>query len=237
MKKKKGRKPKAKTGKVVIENLKIKLNPYLKSVIKAAWVHNGLLYVICLNKYISALTKHFSENYKIPEEKVRVGSIEDLIKEITGHNTRVLISVRDGKIIYDPFKLLRSLQINIQKGMMTGTKEAILRKFLLIKDYIKEIENIKMHVFDNIYTSTLEAAQTALLLKGHPVFVPRLVPDAIKRYLLRHGLEGTHVLYVSEIIGTFKKYEHNKIQLPSGKKLDDLAKKSEIFREAVRNLV
>lgn len=222
---------------VGLEKLKIKLSADLKSAIKAAWIHNDMLYAICLNKYITILTNHFSKKYKIPEEKVRVGTIEDLIKEITSHNTRVLISVRDGKIIYDPFKLLRSLQINIQKGMMTGTREAIMRKFLLIKDYVKEIEQTKMQVFDNIYTSTLEAAQTALLLKGHPVFVPRLVPHAIQKYLKGHGLEKTHILYVSEIVQLFKKYEHKKISLPSGKKLDDLSKKSELFREAVKNIV
>jgi hypothetical protein len=222
---------------VSLEKLRIKLAPNLKSAIKASWIHNEMLYVICLNKHITNLTKHFSKKYRIPEEKVRVGTIEDLIKEITSHNTRVLISVRDGKIIYDPFKLLRSLQINIQKGMMSGTREAIMRKFLLIKDYIKEIESTKTQVFDNIYTSTLEAAQTALLLKGHPIFVPRLIPDAVKKHLKGHGLERTHILYVSEIIQTFKKYEHKKISLPSGKKLDDLAKKSGLFREAVKNLV
>jgi hypothetical protein len=227
----------AKKKAVSLKKFKIKLNPYLKSIVKAAWIHNEMLYVVCLNKYVSALTKNFSQTYKIPEEKVRVGTIEDLIKEITSHNTRVLISVRDGEIIYDPFKLLRSLQINIQKGLMTGTKEAILRKFMLIKDYIKEIESIKSRVFDNIYTSTLEAAQTALLLKGHAVLVPRLIPDAVARYLRGHGLERTHADYVIEIIKTFKAYEHNKIQLPAGKRLDDLAKKSEIFRGAVKHLV
>lgn len=223
--------------KIGLEKLRIKPTPYLKSIIKASWVHNEMLYIICLNKHIVALTKHFSQVYNLPEDKVRVGTMEDLIKEITQHNTRVLISVRDGKIIYDPYKLLTSLKINIQRGLMIGTKEAILRKFMLIKDYIKEIENTKIQVLDNIYMSVIEAAQTALVLRGHLIMIPRLIPDMLKKYLQDKGLEKTHVAYAIEIIKTFKDYEHKTIPLPNGKKLDDLAKKAELFREAVKKLV
>lgn len=231
------KKKKVSETKISLEKLKIKLTPYLKSIIKASWIHNEMLYVICLNKYITTLTQYFSKTYKIPEEKVRVGTIEDLIKEITSHNTRVLISVRDGKIIYDPYKLLSSLKINIQRGLMVGTKEAILRKFILIKDYIKEIENTKAQVLDNIYMSVIEAAQTALVLKGHAILIPRLIPDMLKKYLQGKGLEKTHADCATEIITTFKAYEHKKIPLPNGKKLDDLARKAELFREAVKKLV
>lgn len=222
--------------KVSLEKLKLKLSPYLRSIVKASWIHNNMLYVICLNKYIVALTKHFSQVYNLPKDKVRVGSIEDLIKEISEHNTRVLISIRDGKIIYDPYKLLTSLRINIQKGLMTGTKEAILRKFMMIKDYLEEIENTKIQVFDNIYTATVEAAQTALILKGHAILIPRMIPEMLKKHLQGKGLEKTHVAYANEIIKTFKDYEHKKIPLPSGKTLDDLARKAELFREAVKKL-
>jgi len=216
---------------------KIKWTPYLKSLIKASWYHEGLLYVICLNRYIIKLTNYFSKKLGLPKEKVRVGSLEDLIKEISEHNTRVLVSVRDGKILYDPYKLISSLKININKGLMTGTKEAILRKFLLIKEYIKEIENIKVKVFDNIYMSTVEAAQTALIMKGHTILVPRLIPEMLKKHLQGKGLEKTHVDYAAEIIKTFKDYEHKKIPLPSGKKLDELARKAELFREAVKKII
>lgn len=221
---------------VNLEKLKIKLNPYLKSVLKAAWIHNEMLYLICLNKYIVKLTKYFAKTYNIPEERVRVGTLEDLIKEITAHNARVLISVRDGKLIYDPFNLLRSLRINIRKGLMTGTREGILRKFMLIKDYIKEIESIKINVFDNIYKSTIESAQTALVLRGHAILTPRLIPESLKKYLRGRGLEKAQVDYAIEVINTFKAYEHKKIPLPQGKKLDELARKVELFREAVKKL-
>lgn len=221
---------------IKLEEIKFKLTPYLESIIKAAWIHNEMLYVICLNKHIVALTKHFSQTYGLPQEKVRVGSIEDLIKEISEHNTRVLISIRDGKIIYDPFKLIISLKININKGLMTGTKEAILRKFLMIKDYVREIENIKLQYLDNIYTATVEAAQTALVLKGHAILIPRLIPEMLKQHLQGKGLEKTHINYATEIIKTFKAYEHKEISLPNGRKLDDLARKAELFREAVKKL-
>jgi hypothetical protein len=195
-----------------------------------------MLYVVCVNKFIIILTNYLSNKYKIPKEKVRVGSMEDLIKEITNHNTRILISIREGKIIYDPFKLLKSLKINIEKGLMTGTKEVILRKFMLIKDYLREIENIKRELLDNIYTSTIEAAQTALILENKLTLVPRLIPKVLKK-ISGKRLEKTYIMYAAEIIHTFKLYEHKKIHIPDGKRLDDLAKKSEIFREAVKKMI
>jgi len=117
---------------------------------------------------------------------------------------------------------------------MAGTKEAILRKFLLIKDYLKEIENTKFKVFDNIYTSTIEAAQTALILRGKTALIPRLIPEALKECIRGGSLEKSDVDSASEIIETFKAYEHKKISMPDGKKLDDLAKKAELFKEAVK---
>jgi hypothetical protein len=221
-----------------LSSLKINLTPQLARIIKSSWVTKDTLYVICQTKHITHLTHHFSKKYKIPEEKVHVGTIEDLIKEIVNHNTRILISIRDGKIIYDPIHLLHALKINIQKGLLVGTKEAILKKFMLIKDYIREMESTKEQVFDNIYTSTIEAAQTALVLKGHGklAMAPRMIPDLLKRYLLNNGLEKTQLHYAEEIITKYKLYEHKKINLPEGRKIDELARKAELFRETVKKL-
>lgn len=218
------------------KKIKVKLTPYLKKIIKSLWYHNEMLYVLCINKYITKLTKYFSKEYGIPEERVRVGTMEDLIKKVTEHNTRVLVSIRDGKIIYDPLSFIKSIKINIKKGAMIGTKEAILRKFLLIKDNIKKIKSTKIEVFDNIYTATVEASQTALILKGHTIMIPKLIPEMLKKYLKGKGLEKSHIKHATEIIKTFKDYEHKKIPLPSGKKLDDLARKAELFREAIKRI-
>jgi hypothetical protein len=217
-------------------SLRISFEQEEKKLIKASWIHNEMIYVLCLEKHITELTKKFSKKFGLGEEKVRVGTTENLVKEIINHNTRVLVSVRDGRIIYDPLKLLNSLKINIEKGIMTGTKEGILRKFLVIKDHLKEIENTKVQVFDNIYVSTIEASQTALILKNHFVLVPRLIPEVLRKYLLGQGLEKTPINDAEEIIKIYKSYEHKKISLPSGRKLDDLARKAELFREAVKKM-
>jgi hypothetical protein len=222
----------------IAPSLRITLTPQLEHIIKSVWIHEGKLYVICTSKHIVQLTRHFSKKYKLPKEKVHVGTIEDLIKEIINHNTRVLISIRDGRVVHDPIHLLHSLKINIQKGLLVGTKEAILKKFMLIKDYIKEIEATKERVFDNIYVSTIEAAQTALIIKGNSniALIPRLIPDVLRETLLGRGLEKTQIEYASEIILKYKAYEHKKCPLPEGKRLDELARKAELFRDAVKKL-
>lgn len=222
---------------VSIENIKIKLTPQMKNIIKAIWIHENMLYVICKGKNVVRLTKHFSQKYNIPAERVRVGVFYDLIKEISERNTRVLKSVRDGKIIYDPFKFIISLKQNIQRGLMTGTKEAILRKFLTIRENIRDIENVKIQVLDNTYTSLVESAQAALIMKDQKILIPRLIPDLLRKHLQGKGLEKTEINYAEEIIKTFKDYEHRKISVVSGKKLDDFRNKLMLFREAVKKIV
>lgn len=222
---------------VSLKKTQIKVDASLAKMIKASWIHKDMLYVICVNKQIVYLTRYFSEKYNLPQEKVRIGSMEDLIKEISNHNTRVLISIREGVIVYDPFKFLKSLKINIERGMMIGTKEVILKKFMLIKDYLKGIDNIKRDIFDNIYTSTIEASQTALILEGHAILVPRLIPDMLKKKIRGRKMERTYINYASEIIKMYKNYEHKKTGLPDGKKLDELTGKAMLFREAVKKMV
>ncbi len=216
-------------------NPKFKLSEHDRKFIKAAWMHQDKVYVLCIPKHVTILTKQFSKKFNIAKENVRIGTIEDLVKEIIQHNTRVIISVRDGRPIYDPLRILHSLKKNIQKGLMTGTKEGILRKFMLIKDHIKEIEKIKERLFDNIYISTIDASQTALILKGHIALIPRIIPIKIKK-LINKGLERSDIINAIEIIETYKLYEHQRIVLPPGKKLDEFAKKAELFREAVKKM-
>jgi hypothetical protein len=218
------------------KSLKLDLSSHDKKFVKAAWFHENKIYILCVPNHVTILTKQFSRKFHIAKENVRIGTIEDLVREIIQHNTRVIISVRDGKVIYDPLKVIDSLKKNIQKGLMTGTKEGILRKFMLIKDHIKEIEKIKERIFDNLYVSTIEASQTALVLKGHIALIPRVISVKLKKELLNKGLERSDLNNAVEIISLYKLYEHKKINLPPGKKLDELSKKAELFREAVKKL-
>lgn len=216
--------------------LHFELTDHEKKMIRAAWICDEKLYLLCIPKHFSILTKQFSDRWHISKEKVHIETIEDLVKEIIQHNTKVIISVREGKILYDPLKLLHSLKKNIEKGLMIGTKEGILKKFMLIKDNIKEIENIKIKIFDNTYISTIEACQTALILKNHIALIPRVISVKLRKYLLNRGLERSDLNNAVEIISLYKLYEHNKLNLPPGKKLDELVKKAGLFREAVKKL-
>jgi len=215
--------------------LNLKLSEHDKRFIKAAWIYQDKIYILCISKHITILTKQFAKKFSVAKENVRIGTIEDLVKEIIQHNTRVILSVRDGKTVYDPLRILHSLKVNIQKGFMVGTKEGILRKFMLIKDYIKEIEKIKEKIFDNIYISTIEASQTALILRGHVALIPRIIPVKMKK-LVGRGLEKSDIRNAVEIIETYKFHEHNRIVLPPGKKLDEFSKKAELFRENVKRM-
>jgi hypothetical protein len=131
---------------------------------------------------------------------------------------------------------VKVIGINIKKGLMAGTKEMLLRKFMSIQREIKEIESIKSQVFENVYTSCLESAQAALIMKGKAILTPRIVPELLKVFLLGKGLERTHIKYCDEIIWTYKSLEHKKIPPLTGEEIDKLARKGELFRDAVKRI-
>jgi len=58
----------------------------------------------------------------------------------------------------------------------------------------------------------------------------------LRVFLLGKGLERTHIKYCEEIIRTYKALEHKKIQPLTGKEIDKLAKKTELFRDAVKRI-
>jgi hypothetical protein len=61
------------------------------------------------------------------------------------------------------------------------------------------------------------------------------MPQKIK-ILTNRGLEKSDIINAIEIMETYKLYEHKRIVMPSGKKLDEFTKKAELFREAVKKL-
>jgi hypothetical protein len=163
-------------------------------------------------------------------------SLEEFFMHIMDYDTKLLLSIRDGQLVKDEYNIIGVIRKNIQNGIVLGTKEMLLRKLMNIRESMREVERIKKDMFDNTYTSCLEAAQAGLMAKGQSILVPRKVPELLEKHLLNKGLEKTQVGYCREIIEEYKKVEHGKGILPEGRKLDELARKCQLFREAVKKV-
>ena len=61
-------------------------------------------------------------------EKIRLFYLDEFLKEITGLNTELLLSIRDGQITCDLTKLLFTIQVSLKKGVIAGTTENLLLK-------------------------------------------------------------------------------------------------------------
>ena len=206
----------------------------MRTGIKALWLHEGMLYILASSRPSRQEACRLQARFKAKEAKVLLS--DEFFREVMEYNTKLLVSIRDGKVLYDGLDIVKVIGINIQKGLMAGTKEMLLRKFMVIRKEIKQIEETKNQVFENIYISCLESAQAALIMKGRVIRTPRLVPELLKIFLLGKGLERTHIGYCEEIIWTYKAIEHKKAPPLTGAEIDRLSRKAELFRDAVKRI-
>jgi hypothetical protein len=218
----------------MIDMTKNKLSGNHLKGVKALWIHEGILYILSSEKVPSKEISRLQTRHKAGHAKVLL--TEQFLKDVMEYNTKLLVSIRDGKILFDGLDMVKVIGLNIQKGMMAGTKEMLLRKFMSIQKEIKEVERTKERAFENVYVGCLEAAQAALLMKGRVILIPKAVPQLLRMFLLGKGLESTHIKYCEEIIWTYKALEHKKIQPLTGREMDKLSHKAEIFRDAVKRI-
>ena len=174
--------------------------------VTALWIHESVLYILASDKVMHQEISRLQSRYKAQKAKVLL--TEEFFRDVMEYNTKLLVSIRDGRILHDSLDIVKVIGINIKKGLMAGTKEMLLRKFMLIRREMKEIEETKVQVFENVYVSCLEAAQAALISRGKAILVPRKVPELLAANLMGKGLERTHMAYCEEIIETYKAVEH-----------------------------
>jgi hypothetical protein len=209
-------------------------NQKFGSGIKALWTHEGVLHILASDRVPHQKISRLQARHKC--EKAKVLLMEEFFRTVMEYNTKLLVSIRDGRILHDSLGVVKVVEMNIRKGLMAGTKEMLLRKFMSIRKEIGEIESVKSQVFENVYTSCLESAQAALIMKGRAILVPRIVPELLRLFLLDRGLERTHIRYCEEIIWNYKALERKRIAPLTGEDIDKLAKKAELFRDAVKRI-
>lgn len=150
----------------------------------------------------------------------------------------IFLEIKKSVCFYDPSGFFNPIKILIEKGEIKGTKEAIYRLITQVKKNMKELREIKLDVLGKIYSSVIDAAEAALIVKGVSFFIPNEIPKALEREFLGKKLISKKTFNAFEdIYNTYKAYEHGEIEEIDGKKLDELIKKADLFITEMQDLV
>ncbi len=148
------------------------------------------------------------------------------------------IEIKHALALYDPTGFLRPLQLLVEKGKILGTKESILRLIINVKSRMKDISKIKVEALAKIYEAVIDAAEAALIAWGYAALTPKYIAVQLDRiFVKKHKLSKRFVDYYKAIYDYYKQYEHDKIKVVDGAKLDELIKKADAFIDRMKELI
>ncbi|HUW43944.1 MAG TPA: hypothetical protein VMV95_03225 [Bacillota bacterium] len=214
------------------ETLSKIIKKYKKEIISIIFEKNKILLIL------NSKTREIKDYCRKFDFRFEVISSQNYLGRIIKGNQQSYFNLSKSEILYDPGRFLDPLQELIKEGKVIPMKESLMNRFDSINDYFKKISMIKHKILDNIYNSVIDFSQ-ALLIENHNIYSTQ--KETIK-YLEKHfakpGIIGKgDYENVKEIIILFKDIEHKKKEMISGKELDSLQKKAELYKEKVTNLL
>ncbi|MFH1376791.1 MAG: hypothetical protein ABIH25_04090 [Candidatus Woesearchaeota archaeon] len=220
-----------------ILNIKKELIKNIKEI-KSIWIINEDIYILIPDSIKKEKKEIIQKIKKITKDiKINVLEIDELFREITDYNKKLLIDIRDGDLLYDKLGFIKSIKINIREGNIVGTKESLFRKFVNIEKNLKEIEQIKREIISNLYTSAIEASQAMMLASGLDITTQKKVPIRLKKLYKREIIDKESLNLIKEIIKAYKNFEYIKSKIPSPEILDNYIKKMDNFLIKTRNAI
>jgi len=176
------------------------------------WVYKDKLYILAKN----------------PIGKKSI-SLPDFFQKIVKYDSLFLMSVRDGKILEDPLKIISSVKQSLVNGQIFGTSDHILSKLDSLLWETSKCSAIKEKVLSNVYSSLIEYAQAFFIKNGAPVPSPKSIPSRLKKDF-SEKIDRKAGLYSEEIINFTKEYRR-KGGVIEGKNLDELMRHLSLFKE------
>ncbi len=208
--------------------------------IKSIWIIKEEFYILIsdLNKKekkeFNKKIKKFSEKYYV---KIYPIEIADLFRNIAEYNKKILINIRDSKLLYDKVGFIKVIKINIKEGNLVGTKEFLLKRFMNIDKNFREINSKKSAIFTNIYSSVIEASQAILFAFGYDGIKEKRIINNLKKLHKKEIINKEELDFVKNTIKAYKKYEHGEKPLPSPQEFNKLINESNEFIKKARNMV
>ena len=165
-------------------------------------------------------------NLSVYFESVMKGD-EDIFREI-----------RHSIPVYDPTGFFGPLKKLINTGKIVGTRESLFKLVFDMKERYKDIHKVKMRILDNIYAAVVDSGQAALITAGTRFPIHKDIASGLeKHFVKKHMLEKRYADYCSDIIQFMKEVEHKRIKNMTGKTLDVMIKKGNLFVNRMKDLV
>lgn len=192
------------------------------------WTYNNKSYLV---------SKEYEKKKKRNTKKTHYLTYSDFFQRLGNPNAEFLISIRDGKIVKDPIKVLLVVKHSLIKGTLMGTNEFLLRKLDKITQEISSINTTKANVLSNIYNSMISYIQSKFIINDIKVPKPKEIPQQIKKHRKKFGfdtkgIDKKIVSYITEIIDYHRDYNKGKIKSIKGKTLDELGQKLVLIKQA-----
>lgn len=164
--------------------------------------------------------------------------ITQYFEKVMAGDPEIFSEIKHSITIYDPSSFFSPFKDLIKRGKILGTKESLMNLIYKIKDRFKTINHLKQQVFENIYTSTIDAGQAALIAANYSIPIQRALPGELDKHFVKKGfLELKYINYCSQIIKMFKDNEHGNLGNINGEMLDELIGKNHLFVERMGDLI
>lgn len=208
------------------------IKKYKKEIISIIFEKEQILLII------NSKSKEINNYCKKFKFKFKTVSFQNYLGEIIRGDKELYLTLSRSDILYDPGRFLDPLQELIKEGRVLTTKESLVNRFDSINEYFKKINVTKYKVLDNIYTAVIDLSQ-ALLIEKHNVYcTQKETLKHLEKYFVKTRIisKGDYE-DVKEIVILFKDIEHKKKEMVSGKELDALQKKANLYKEKVVSLL
>lgn len=140
--------------------------------------------------------------------------------------------------VYDPTGFFGPLKKLVETGKIVGTQESLFKLIFDVKERFRDIDNIKMKILDNIYSAIVDTGQAALISAGSSFPIHKDIAKGLeKHFVKKHMLEERYVNYCNDIVGFLKAIEHKKIKTITGKQIDEMIRKGNLFVNRMKDLV
>lgn len=146
--------------------------------------------------------------------------------------------IRNSFPVYDPTGFFGPLKKLVESGKIVGTEESLMKLIYDVKERYSDIEKIKIHILENVYSAIVDSGQAAILSLGITYPSHKDIASQLEKHFVRkHKLEKRYASYCRDVIGFLKDVEHKKTKQVSGRQLDMIIRKGSMFLERMKELV
>lgn len=159
---------------------------------------------------------------------VNVATLTVFFENLLNGEPVVLNIIRDGVSLIDT-GFFAPLKVLLLKGKLKPSAEAILNSATKVEAHLVKSKINLLSAYQELYLSTLDAAQATLMAHGIVAPSPVKVPDMLKTI----KIPAPTIKIYKDMYSLFKKIEHRELLQITGKQYDTYLKKTISFNKVM----